>query len=180
MIAILLIVGVMALSPRDTIRVDDLEHYDEFMAGLSRSQFLDMYLENHKVKIDVYEHPSNHLTRSVYFKPSSTADKYFHQEKEQANRAVGETNGSGIWSPPLPTSSGNRPRYLSHLASFATTGDVNSNNYKWPVVDTSGALSSNVMKENANACAFWNGIGKGIMESRRGEVAVDVDVQEEL
>ncbi|KAJ3458853.1 hypothetical protein MRS44_012962 [Fusarium solani] len=88
--------GIMALSPRDAIHADDLEHYDEFMGGLSHTQFLDMYLENHQVKIDVYEHPSNHLTRSVHFKPSPNADKYFHQEKEQANQVLGEPEHSGV------------------------------------------------------------------------------------
>lgn len=95
-IAILFAVGIMALSPRDAIHADDLEHYNEFMGSLSDSQFLDMYLENHQVKIDVYEHPSNHLTRSVHFKPSPNADKYFRQEKEQANQILGEPEHSGV------------------------------------------------------------------------------------
>ncbi|KAH6952860.1 hypothetical protein DER45DRAFT_574478 [Fusarium avenaceum] len=76
----------MALSPQDAIHVDDLERYEEFMNAVSGSQFLDMYMENAAVKIDIYEYPSNNHVQSAHFKPSSKANQYFQQEKEQADR----------------------------------------------------------------------------------------------
>jgi hypothetical protein len=94
-VAILCAIGAMALSPRDAIHVDDLERYEEFMDSVSGSQFLDMYMENAAVKIDIYEYPSNDRVQSVHFKPSSKADQYFHQEKEQAD-ALEATENEGL------------------------------------------------------------------------------------
>ncbi|SPJ71926.1 uncharacterized protein FTOL_01654 [Fusarium torulosum] len=94
-VAILCAIGVMALSPQDAIHVDDLERYEEFMNAVSGSQFLDMYMENAAVKIDIYEYPSNDRVQSAHFKPSSKADQYFQQEKEQAD-ALEATENEGL------------------------------------------------------------------------------------
>jgi hypothetical protein len=94
-VAILYVIGAMALSPRDAIHVDDLERYEEFMNAVSGSQFLDMYMENAAVKIDIYEYPSNDRVQSAHFKPSSKADQYFQQEKEQAD-ALSATEHEGL------------------------------------------------------------------------------------
>ncbi|KAM0244081.1 hypothetical protein ACHAP5_006562, partial [Fusarium lateritium] len=80
----------MALSPRDAIHTDDIERYDEFMNELSESHFLDMYLENRAVKIDVYAHPSNNHVNTVEFKPSANANQFFEQENDRAAEVFGE------------------------------------------------------------------------------------------
>jgi hypothetical protein len=84
-LATLYVIGAMTLPPEDAIHVDDLERYEEFMNAVSGSQFLDMYMENATVKIDIYEYPSNDHVQSAHFKPSSKADQYLQQEKEQAD-----------------------------------------------------------------------------------------------
>lgn len=84
-LALLYAIRAMALSPQDAIHVDDLKRYEEFMNAVSGSQFLDMYMKNAAVKIDIYEYPSNNHVQSVHFKPSSKANQYFQQEKEQAD-----------------------------------------------------------------------------------------------
>ncbi|KAJ5166662.1 uncharacterized protein N7482_005443 [Penicillium canariense] len=76
---------IMALSPRDAIHLDELDRYDTFLSSLTDSQFLDMYLEDNQVKIDVYHHPSNEIARSESFTPSSSATQYFAQESTRAN-----------------------------------------------------------------------------------------------
>ncbi|KAF5660145.1 hypothetical protein FHETE_9118 [Fusarium heterosporum] len=86
----------MSLSPRDTIAVNDIERYNNFMAEVADSQFLDMYLENAAVKIDVYEYPSNTLVQSVQFEASPKANSYFDQQKAQADEILGEQVGEGI------------------------------------------------------------------------------------
>lgn len=77
-----------ALSPRSAIHEDDLDRYDAFMSNLHDSQFLDMYLENSQVKIDVYVHPSNELTLSEHFAPSDVAHQYFAQEAQRAQEVL--------------------------------------------------------------------------------------------
>ncbi|KAJ5662278.1 uncharacterized protein N7477_009894 [Penicillium maclennaniae] len=49
---------------------------------------MDMYLENSRVKIDVYEDPSNNLALSETFTPSDTAHQYFAQENQRAEEAL--------------------------------------------------------------------------------------------
>lgn len=78
----------MALAPRDAIHTDDLTRYDEFMGELADSHFLDMYLVNNTVQIDVYEHPSNTLSHSATFTPGENAVQYFGQEALQANEIL--------------------------------------------------------------------------------------------
>lgn len=78
----------MALSPRSAIHEDELDRYDAFLSNLQHSQFMDMYLENSRVKIDVYEHPSNDLALSESFTPSDTANQYFDQESQRAQEAL--------------------------------------------------------------------------------------------
>lgn len=89
-LAIFSIIVAMALSPRGAITVTDIERYNNFMAVLAGSQFLDMYLDNAAVKIDVYEYPSNTLVRSAQFEPSPKANSYFHQQKFHADEILGE------------------------------------------------------------------------------------------
>ena len=74
------------LSPRDAIKIDDLGRYDKFLSTLKETQFLDMYLENSRVKIDVFEYPSNKRITSEIFTPSSSARQYFDQEKKLAEK----------------------------------------------------------------------------------------------
>ncbi|KAF7719776.1 Uncharacterized protein PECH_006877 [Penicillium ucsense] len=81
-----------ALSPRTAIHEDDLDRYDAFLSNLHDSHFLDMYLENGQVKIDVYAHPSNELTLSEHFTPSDVAHQYFAQETERAKEALQSTS----------------------------------------------------------------------------------------
>ena len=78
----------MALSPRSAIHEDELDRYDAFLSNLQDTQFMDMYLENSRVKIDVYEHPSNDLALSESFTPSDTAGQYFDQESQRAQEAL--------------------------------------------------------------------------------------------
>ncbi|KAM0344732.1 hypothetical protein ACHAPU_007104 [Fusarium lateritium] len=85
----------MALSPRDAIAVNDIERYDSFMAEVADSQFLDMYLENAAVKIDVYEYPSNTLVQSAQFEASPKANSYFDQQKARADEILGEQAEEG-------------------------------------------------------------------------------------
>ncbi|KAL7923814.1 hypothetical protein ACQKWADRAFT_287933 [Trichoderma austrokoningii] len=79
----------MALSPRDAIHINDIDRYDAFLKDLTDNQFLDMYLNNGMVTIDVYQHPSNNLTRTEIFAPSSNAQPYFDQEKAAADKILG-------------------------------------------------------------------------------------------
>ncbi|KAK2684300.1 hypothetical protein QWA68_016846 [Fusarium oxysporum] len=88
--------SIMALSPRDAIHADDIERYDEFMNGLSESQFLDMHLENQVVKIDVYTHPSNDHVNTTEFKPSANANRYFEQENDRAVEVLGEAHSEKL------------------------------------------------------------------------------------
>lgn len=78
----------MALSPRSAIHEDELDRYDAFLSNLQDTHFMDMYLENSQVKIDVYDHPSNDLALSESFKPSDTANQYFDQEEQRAQEAL--------------------------------------------------------------------------------------------
>ena len=94
---LLLICGsAMALKPRDAIHVDDLDRYDLFMKELDSApdHFLDMYMHNRMVKVDVYQHPTNVLARSELFTPSPTAQEFFTQEKKTADEMFGEAEGS--------------------------------------------------------------------------------------
>ncbi|KAF4993245.1 hypothetical protein FGRMN_6609 [Fusarium graminum] len=86
----------MSLSPRDAIAVNDIERYNNFMAEVADSQFLDMYLENGAVKIDVYDYPSNTLVQSVQFEASPKANSYFDQQKAQADEILGEQVEEGM------------------------------------------------------------------------------------
>ncbi|KAJ6079042.1 hypothetical protein N7467_008795 [Penicillium canescens] len=79
---------VLALSPRSAIHEDELDRYDAFLSSLQDSHFMDMYLENSRVKIDVYEHPSNELALSEHFTPSDTANQYFDQEGQRAQEVL--------------------------------------------------------------------------------------------
>ncbi|KAJ5929999.1 hypothetical protein N7466_005492 [Penicillium verhagenii] len=78
----------MALSPRSAIHEDDLDRYDDFLSLLQDTHFMDMYLENDQVKIDVYDHPSNDLALSQSFTPSDTASQYFEQENQRAQEVL--------------------------------------------------------------------------------------------
>lgn len=78
----------MALSPRSTIHQDELDRYDAFLSNLQDAHFMDMYIENNRVRIDVYEHPSNDLALSETFTPSETAHQYFEQESQRAQEAL--------------------------------------------------------------------------------------------
>lgn len=78
----------MSLSPRSAIHEDELDRYDSFLSALEDTHFMDMYLENGEVKIDVYEHPSNDLALSETFTPSDTASQYFAQENERAQEVL--------------------------------------------------------------------------------------------
>lgn len=78
----------MALSPRSAIHEDELDRYDAFLETLQDTHFMDMYLENDRVKIDVYEDPSNNLALSQSFTPSDTATQYFDQENQRAEEAL--------------------------------------------------------------------------------------------
>jgi hypothetical protein len=78
----------LALSPRTAIHEDELDRYDAFLSNLQDTHFMDMYLENSRVKIDVYEHPSNSLALSEHFTPSDTANHYFEQEGQRAQEAL--------------------------------------------------------------------------------------------
>ncbi|KAL7798382.1 hypothetical protein V8C37DRAFT_399165 [Trichoderma ceciliae] len=87
----LLVISAMALSPRDAIHTNDIDRYDSFIKDLELMDdyFLDMYLNNGTVIIDVYQHPSNDLTRTELFAPSSNAQQYFDQEKAAADEILG-------------------------------------------------------------------------------------------
>jgi hypothetical protein len=74
----------MSLSPRDVIHTNDLARYDAFMVELADTQFLDMYLEDNIIKIDVYEYLSNDLAHSASFIPSVSATQNFEQEAQRA------------------------------------------------------------------------------------------------
>lgn len=87
-IAMSLVACAMALSPRSTIHEDELDRYDAFLSNLQDTHFMDMYIENNRVKIDVYEHPSNDLALSETFTPSGTAHQYFEQELQRAQEAL--------------------------------------------------------------------------------------------
>ncbi|KAJ5997421.1 hypothetical protein N7522_009081 [Penicillium canescens] len=78
----------LALSPRSAIHEDELDRYDAFLSSIQDSHFMDMYLENSRVKIDVYEHPSNELALSEHFTPSDTANQYFDQEEQRAQEVL--------------------------------------------------------------------------------------------
>lgn len=78
----------MSLSPRSAVHEDELDRYDAFLSALQDTHFMDMYLENSQVKIDVYEHPSNNLALSESFAPSDTANQYFAQENERAQEVL--------------------------------------------------------------------------------------------
>lgn len=87
----LLVIGAMALSPRDAIHTNDIDRYDSFIKDLELmdDHFLDMYLNNSTVTVDVYQHPSNDLTRTEFFAPSSNAQQYFDQEQAAADEILG-------------------------------------------------------------------------------------------
>ncbi|KAJ5908775.1 hypothetical protein N7495_001457 [Penicillium taxi] len=75
----------MALKARDAIHLDDLDNYDVFLSNLTDSQFLDMYLEDSHVKIDVYENPTNEIAITASFTPSHNATEYFRQTSALAD-----------------------------------------------------------------------------------------------
>lgn len=87
----LLVISAMVLSPRDAIHTNDIDRYDSFIKDLELmdDHFLDMYLNNGTVTVDVYQHPSNDLARTELFAPSSNAQQYFDQEKAAADEILG-------------------------------------------------------------------------------------------
>ena len=87
----------MTLKPRDTIHADDMERYDTFMSQVQDDHFLDMYLEDsrRKVKVDLYQYPSNKIVASELFMPSPNAEQYFQQESKRAREAGFDTEERG-------------------------------------------------------------------------------------
>lgn len=88
---VLIASSAMALSPRDAIHVDDIDRYDSFIKQLDSAldHFLDMYMENSMITIDVIQHPTNVTTRSERFTPSAVAQEYLDQEKKMADEILG-------------------------------------------------------------------------------------------
>ncbi len=88
---VLIASSAMALSPRDAIHVDDIDRYDSFIKQLDSAldHFLDMYMENSMITIDVIQHPTNVTTRSEKFTPSAVAQEYLDQEKKIADEILG-------------------------------------------------------------------------------------------
>jgi hypothetical protein len=88
---VLIASSAMALSPRDAIHLDDIDRYDSFMKELDSAtdHFLDMYMKNSMITVDVLHYPTNVIARSEQFTPSSVAQEYFDQEKRMAEEILG-------------------------------------------------------------------------------------------
>lgn len=72
------------LRPRDAIESSLHGEYDAFMSELNDDTFIDMYLKDGLVTIDVYQSPSNQLQLTRQFPPSRHAEEFFLQEKRAA------------------------------------------------------------------------------------------------
>ena len=78
----------MGLSPQSAIHETELDRYNTFLSNLQDTQFMDMYLEGDRIKIDVYEYPSNEIALSESFTPSDVASQYFDQESKRAQELL--------------------------------------------------------------------------------------------
>jgi hypothetical protein len=90
---VLIASSAMALSPRDAIHLDDIDRYDSFMKELDSAtdHFLDMYMKNSMITVDVLYYPTNVIARSEQFTPSSVAQEYFDQERGWPKKFLEQT-----------------------------------------------------------------------------------------
>lgn len=86
----------MSLNPRDAIHEEELDRYDAFMSNTADDHFLNMYMSNGKVTIDVHHYPSNDMVNTASFAPSPSADLYFEQEQRVAAQMEMETENQPL------------------------------------------------------------------------------------